>query len=143
MNPKSCPSARSVCDLDASVVQGDDLAGNAQPQPEMLFVSTCPIRTVKTLKYAFLIFIRDSRAIVTDSETKTFFLKDRLVFLIGIQHQRIQLAGRHQDASGLVIRICQRQHVAYQPCHPVSLIFNNGKKFFPFFIICIFYRLNL
>ena len=47
---KSTSAARSITDQDASAMGMDDLCGDAQPQSEMPFFTSCPVGPVEAFK---------------------------------------------------------------------------------------------
>ncbi len=61
---KSTSAARGITDQNASAVGMDDLCGDAQPQSEMPFFTSCPVGPVEAFKDLLLFTVGDADAVI-------------------------------------------------------------------------------
>ena len=75
-------------------------------------------------------------------KSEFFLLHQPFIFFEGIQKKRVKFARSGKDSPGVVICICDGEHISNEPRHSVSLIFYNGSKVLLFLGGSLFHSLN-
>lgn len=95
---KGAASARCVGYFDTSVMCGNDIVGDGETQPEVIFVTAGFFAAIKAVKYFGLILVADTDTRVRNFDFKVF------VHVIGRQ---TDFSARRRIADGIVQKDCE------------------------------------